>query len=541
MGDRKVFTDSVIPLPDEPGPAHGLSVEAAEPDNRDEKMTVLFALEIPAEVQAELEQRVARGEVVPADELQQKYTADAADRQKLLDWLKAQHFDVTDVYPDGVYARAKVGQIENSLDVDMVRVNKEGQTYTAAKNAPSLPADVANSVQAIIGLQPFRKLGKHSRILAPDKGAAAATGEPAAAVATPPPGYHVPEILAAYGADKLTVTGQGQTIAILIDKLPHDSDLQKFWSANGVPTSLARIEKVNVNNLDPAKLEPTAGESPEETLDASWASGIAPGATVRIYACGDLALVDLDKGLDRIIDDQRSRPDMRQLSISLGLGELFLTPDEIRTETQKFLRLAAAGVNVFVSSGDNGSRPPPPPGVPVPPITQPGFASSHPFVIAVGGTVLTLTPGGTVASEVGWEGSGGGESRIFLLQPWQKGAGMPGLFANRLVPDVSLVAGYPGAFLVFNDQVKPVGGTSWSAPVWAGFCALINEARAKANKPLLPYLGPLLYPLMGTACFRDITAGNNGDYLAAPGYDLVTGIGVPNVAELIKALTTSSG
>ena len=54
----------------------------------------------------------------------------------------------------------------------------------------------------------------------------------------------------------------------------------------------------------------------------------------------------------------------------------------------------------------------------------------------------------------------------------------------------------------------------------------------------LPFLNPLLYPLLGTACFRDILDGSNGEYSAGGGYDLVTGIGVPNVKELIRALTT---
>ncbi len=63
----------------------------------------------------------------------------------------------------------------------------------------------------------------------------------------------------------------------------------------------------------------------------------------------------------------------------------------------------------------------------------------------------------------------------------------------------------------------------------------MNEARTKAGKPLLPFLNPLIYPLMST-CFRDIKAGSNGAFNAGPGYDLVTGIGVPNVKALIKAL-----
>jgi kumamolisin len=88
-----------------------------------------------------------------------------------------------------------------------------------------------------------------------------------------------------------------------------------------------------------------------------------------------------------------------------------------------------------------------------------------------------------------------------------------------------------------NKQVTQIGGTSWSAPVWAGFCALINEARGAAAKLPLPFLNPLIYPLMGSACFRDIQMGSNGAFNAGPGYDMVTGIGVPNVKALIATLT----
>ena len=72
--------------------------------------------------------------------------------------------------------------------------------------------------------------------------------------------------------------------------------------------------------------------------------------------------------------------------------------------------------------------------------------------------------------------------------------------------------------------------------MWAGFCAIINEARVKAGMPTLPYLNPLLYPLLGTSAFRDIQQGSNGAYQAKMGYDLVTGLGAPNVAGLISKL-----
>ena len=558
MAARKVFEDSVTPLPDEPGPTpRGLLVQAAEPDTREEEMTVLFSLQIPPDDEKDLEERVARGEVVPAEELQKRYAPDAGDREKLVKWLKAQNFDVTEVSSDGtsVYARASVDRIEKSLGVDMVRVTKDGVTYTAAKNAPSLPANVAKSVHAIIGLQPFRQARKQSRMcmlhnlnlmsLADSIGAAngkrggtggrAKSAKPAAGkqarVANTPP-YLVSEVLKAYGAQGLNVTGKGQTVAILIDTVPVASDLKAFWKANNLPGTISRIETVNVNG---GQLPPAEGE---ETLDVSWASGIAPDAKVRVYASGSLQFVDLDRALDRIIADLPSRPGMRQLSISLGLGEQFMggPNGEVRTQHAKFLRLAAAGVNVFVSSGDAGSRPDVS-GHSASGPTQAEYESSDSSVVSVGGTTLKLTSAGDVAGEVGWTGSGGGKSIFFSRPVWQTGSGVPD-GGERLVPDVSLAADpNTGAFLVLNGRPLGIGGTSWSAPVWAGFCALMNEAREKAGKAFLPFLNPLIYPLMGTACFRDIKGGTNGDFTAGPGHDLVTGIGVPDVGQLTKALT----
>lgn len=540
MSDRKVFQDSVTPLPETSGLSpSGLMVNAAEASHRAEKMTILFSLSIPPETQAELEDRVARGEVVPLDELQKDYVPDAADREALVTWLKKHGYKINHVSADGtgIYADATVDQIEKTLDVKMVRVTKDGITYTAAQNAPSLPADVGKSVHAIIGLQPFRQMYKNFRkfihqetnrigLLAPT-----AAASPAPNIKNAPP-YLVSEVLKAYNANGLKVTGKGQTIAILIDTFPNDSDLKAFWKRNKLPITLKQIEKVNVTG---GNLPPAEGE---ETLDVEWASGIAPGAKVRIYATRSLNFVDLDRALDQIIADLPTHPGMRQLSISLGLGETYMggPQGEVATQHQKFLRLAAAGVNVFVSSGDAGSNPDGTGHSSTGP-TQAEYESSDPNVIGVGGTTLNLAANGTVAGETGWTGSGGGKSIFFKRPAWQTGKGVP-VGGERLVPDVSLAADpNTGAYLVLQGRVGQYGGTSWSAPVWAGFCALMNEARALKKKPFLPFLNPLIYPLMGTTCFRDLQSGTNGAFTASVGYDMVTGIGVPNIKELIRALT----
>src|SRR5262245_4677 len=337
MSDRKVFTDSVTELPAQPGlTKNGLMVSQAKQETRNESMDLCFSLEMPSK--DDLEKRVAAGEVVPPDQLNQKYTPKKADVDALKSWLTAQGFRVTGESPDGtgVYASATVGQIEQSLAVNMVRVTKNGITYTATQNAPSLPMAVGAPVQAIIGLQPFRHAHKHRArtLVRHNRSTLDRNGLPVPNVANSPP-YLVAEILKAYNANTLGVTGREQTIAILIDTFPSNDDLVAFWTANGLAADLTRVEKIKVGG---SHLPPPEGE---ETLDASWSSRVAPRAKIKIYATGSLAFVALDQALDRIIEDAANDPSLKQVSISLGLGETFMggPQGEVATQHQKFLRL----------------------------------------------------------------------------------------------------------------------------------------------------------------------------------------------------------
>ncbi len=275
----------------------------------------------------------------------------------------------------------------------------------------------------------------------------------------------------------------------------------------------------------------------EETLDAQWASGIAPDAKVRIYTSGSLSFVDLDLALDQIIADLASEPGMRQLSISLGLGETFMgsADGEVATQNPKFLTLSAAGVNVFVSTGDAGSNPDDT-GHSSGGRLQAEFQSTSPYVVAVGGTSLTLNAAGAVAAEGGWSGSGGGKSVFFSRPSWQIGTGVP-TGTERLVPDVSLVADPDtGALHHLPGQYAADRRNELERSGLGSFLRLMNEARTKAGKQPLPFLNPLIYAVMSSGSFRDITTGSDGAFNAGIGYDLVTGIGVPDLKALTEEL-----
>ena len=459
--------------------------------------TLEFSVALRMRNFAELQARIGKGEIISLDEMATKYYPTAADYETVVDWLTAQGFAVkpADKYNLSVFASGSVAQIERAFGTKFGRVKFAGAEYSSALIAPSLSAAIAGPVLGINGLQPHLRPRPHSRI---------ASGASQKLIGNLPP-YTIGEIAKAYNAATLGVNGSGQKIGIVIDTFPAASDLTAFWQGNAVAQSLNNIEEVQVVS------GPLPSPTGEETLDVEWSSGMASGAKVRVYATTDLALVHLDQAYQAIINELPSQPALHQISLSYGLGETYMPAAEMETDDQYFATLAGAGISVFVSSGDGGSSP----GLngfednsgPV----QVESPANDPNVTAVGGTSLYLNAStGAVSSESAWSYGGGGISQFFARPGWQDGTGVP-TGANRLVPDVALVADVnTGGYLILNSQHDIVGGTSWGAPTWAGFCAMINQARANVGQPSSGLLGPKIYPLLGSPSFRDIVTGSNG-------------------------------
>ncbi|KAF9498824.1 tripeptidyl peptidase A [Pleurotus eryngii] len=243
------------------------------------------------------------------------------------------------------------------------------------------------------------------------------------------------------------------------------------------------------------------------------------------------------------------------LSISTSYGDDEQTVPEsfARRACAGFAQLGARGVSLMFSSGDGGVGD----GEEDPALQQcftndgqnatkfiPGFPASCPFVTAVGGT--------TSVPETGIFFSGGGFSNFFDRPSYQDTAvkeflrGLPkgtykGLFnpAGRAIPDV---AAQSNRFRIFlSGRPVLIGGTSASSPAFAGFVALLNDARLAKGLPPLGFLNPFLYAT-GVSGFNDITTGNNPGcgtpgFNATKGWDAVTGLGTPNFGKLVKLVT----
>src|SRR6516162_10193096 len=488
--------------------------------------TLDFSVALEMHNFAELQNRVARGEIISLDEIASKYYPTADEYKTVAAWLTSQGFAVkpADKYNLSVFASGTVAQIERAFATKFGRVKFQGVEYTSALSAPSLPAEVAAPVLGVNGLQPY---------LHPTSALIKLPSQAQKGISNHPP-YTVSEIAKAYGANSANTNGSGQKIGIVIDTFPNDSDLTTFWQANGVNQSLNNIEKVQV--VGGALPSPSG----EETLDVEWSSGMASGAKVRVYATTDLAFAHLDQAYQQIISDLPGQPGLRQISMSYGAGEVFVSSTQLQTDAQYYATMAGAGVTVFASSGDSG-----PFDANFQAVTV-NYPASDPSVTSVGGTSLYLNSStGAVSSETAWSwnpnydwATGGGVSGFFSRPAWQTGPGVPG-GSTRLVPDVALTADpITGAYVYLSGSVQQFGGTSWSSPTWAGISAKINQARASVGSATVGLLGPKIYPLIGTSNFRDITTGTNGCYNAGPGYDLCTGIGVPLIDTLIQKLSS---
>jgi hypothetical protein len=180
------------------------------------------------------------------------------------------------------------------------------------------------------------------------------------------------------------------------------------------------------------------------------------------------------------------------------------------------------------------------------------------------GTTLGMNgTGGSWAYETVWNyagygipadvnvGSGGGISTYYAIPWWQTNvnpAAAQGSATFRNIPDVALTGdGVDVCYTSGSSSVtNGMAGTSCAAPLWAGFCALLNQQSIASSGTTVGFINPAIYALATTTnyanCFHDITTGNNigtntaGLYYATNGYDLATGLGTPNGTNLINAL-----
>jgi subtilase family serine protease len=325
-----------------------------------------------------------------------------------------------------------------------------------------------------------------------------------------------------------TLTGAGQNLG-LFEYLGTDlADLTTYFK-NAKQTNAVPVTLLSTDGTSTSCVYTRAGgdcDDTEQTLDMTQAIGMAPGLSSLVMYVGST---------DTAIIGAMTTHSPLPTTIGCSWG---WTPADASTLNPYFEKMAAQGQNFFAASGDSSTWS----------TKNEAWPADNAYVVSVGGTdLITASAAGAWKSETAWTDSGGGISPDKIAIPaWQKLSGVitstnKGSTTLRNGPDVSANANF--TFYTCADQeaclANEYGGTSFAAPMWAAYIALVNQQLVAQGKPTIGFINPTIYAQNVTSVydtdFHDITSGKSGSYSAGTGYDLVTGWGSPN-AGLIAAL-----
>jgi len=452
------------------------------------------------------------------------------DYEAVVNFAKANGLTVTDTPSNRllVDVNGSVAQIQKTFHVQMkVYLHPtESRTFYSPDREPSI--DLSVPVSHIAGLnnfsipRPMLKKGTVAQQMVHGN------------VGSGPGGTYLGSDMRAAYYGGTALTGSGQAVGLVEFDGYNMSDVTATFDGHSytVPINNVLIDGASAGS---------DGNDGEQVLDIVQAIAMAPGLSqLRVYIAPittSIGVGDVD-----MFNKMATENITKQISCSWGWS-----PADAAANDPIFQEFAAQGQNLFVASGDagayTGSN-----------ATDSSYPAEDPYVVAVGGTDLTTNgAGGPWQSETAWADSSGGPSDDgFAIPSWQVGVADTGNGASttkRNIPDVAAEGNFDNYLCSQGTCQGGWGGTSFAAPRWAGFLALVNQQNVANTGSTLGFINPAIYAIgkgtSYTSDFHDITSGNNNNgkgqsFNAVVGYDLVTGWGSPNGQSLINALAESA-
>jgi subtilase family serine protease len=518
------------------------------------------------------------GKYLSLSRLQSKFGATSSVRSGVKNAFKSQ----------GITAKIDVTHLRASATISIGKAQKMfgtkwavyhtstgNQLVALPVNTPKLPKGMKGNVDVVAGMRlivnhasssrhanpPRRRVVAHAAAGPYDGGTPTRTGtigpsclgttEPAVVASSE--GLFPNQIQYAYGIAQLQaggLRGQGARLAIVGEAPTPSSDVTQFRNCFGTQgTSLkvhggSGIQPIVESSLDAMVVSMVAPQLDRFDL---WVDPISENSD-------DANVLGFLKLLAAPLQATTNGAPLPQVvSVSYGECESTVSPySESRTLVERTLAAQAAlGITVVVAAGDTGSsacaR-----GVPPGKLTsadkkpQVSWPASSPYVLAVGGTNLTLNSDNSIASTGPWNDTAY-PAPFTAAQSFASSS-------KRMVPDVAAFADEsPGYAIVCSSGVQGcprspqqgitfVGGTSAATPLVAGMIALWNQQAKQQGLPRPGFVPPMIYATARSnpGAFIDITQGTNALFggsccPARPGYDLATGLGSP-MANQIAAL-----
>jgi subtilase family serine protease len=460
-------------------------------------------------------------------QVRDEFGATAADYARVASSLARAGFTIVrnDPLRTSISVSAPARAVERYFSTRLEAIGMPGRPLMHANvTAASVPAEVAGIVSSVSGL---------SEQSAYTTAAAAAYAAPhlkpaAAPLNGPDGGYGPQDLIAAFDYPiKKGYSGSGVTVADLIDGVVLDSDISTYLTEFGVtrtgpPTGQVDVDGGCTNGAF------GCNDSFSAAIDAEGIVGTAPGVNYVVYDIPILFNNYIVDGLRAIVAaDAVDVVNVSFAGCETAIGETSLVEDSVFklgvVQGITFESVAFGGANPCGAvSGFSVQSPP-----------------DSPHTLAVGGADSFISPSGQRSRAPIVDGStGGGVSALFSKPAFQNSVAAGN---GRSLPDI---AG-PAAIDSLGPSVYYAGFGGWiggfpfidNAPI-AGALAEV----AQAENVRLGNFAAELYSLKAAnrkKYFYDVTVGCNGaggvePYCAGVGYDIVSGLGVPNFATFLS-------
>lgn len=450
-------------------------------------------------------------------EFTERFGPSQEDYDAVISFAEKNGLRVTGISPNRmvVDVEGRVVNIERAFHVNMsvYQHPTEDRVFYSPDQEPT--PDLPVQLWHITGLDNFSK--PHPASLQRDakvKGNVTGSG---------PSGYFIGSDMRAAYYGGTVLTGSGQSVGLVEFAGYNVNDVTNYFSKVKQTLTVAIVGV----STDRSSLNCTGRcDDTEQVLDIEEAISMAPGMSKVLVYVSDTSDVSI---FNRMATDNIAK----SLACSWGWS-----PADPSSNDPIFKEFAAQGQTLFVASGDSGAY-----------RTKSKYIypADDAYVTSVGGTNLTTTSaGGSWKSETAWSYSGGGISPNNIAIPsYQNTVGVittanQGSKVYRNSPDVAAEANTDNYICYNGTCAGGWGGTSFAAPRWAGYLALVNQQSVANGHSTLGFINPTIYSIgLGVNYgknFHDITSGNNGTYSTKAGYDLVTGWGSPNGTGPINSL-----
>jgi subtilase family serine protease len=465
------------------------------------------------------------------------YGASQADYNSLQSWAKNNGLKVAQrsMSRTTLTVRGTVAQFEALFNTQINNYrSSDGKEFYSASSTPTIPNGIPASVIGIIGLSSTTQFAPLAKVYKTFGETPAEKPVTNTAGGTGPGGaYSAADLRTVYSIPTHLGAGTPQTVAVFEQGGFDPKDVQKYLATNKLRSVPVTVR--NVNGYGGGINDPSV--ELEAVLDIDMIIAINSAVKqVLVYEDGDdpfgVALLD---ALTDVADDNLAQT----LSISYGTDEVIQGNAQIAAENQILVQLAAQGQTVLVSAGDNGAY-----GRSGNGLLNASDPGAQPFVTSVGGTTLFTGPNDSYIAEEVWNlllsslgATGGGVSAVWAIPSWQITTDLlgnkvsvavdnGGSSANRNFPDIAAVGNPATGVAVYsalNGGWIQIGGTSVSAPVWAGYVSILNSALRTTGLGKIGFFNPTLYGLaeknFGIA--HDISNGSNGNatIFGIPGYN----------------------